>query len=72
MGWPMNHLTSALNERNGQPVRYWRVGTRLGAGEGEFIWPAMSDGSYAAGITAVELGNRCSIREIWDAIGRPQ
>jgi 5-methylcytosine-specific restriction protein B len=48
MGWPMNHLTSALNERNGPPVRYWRVGSRLGAGEGEFIWPAMRDGDYAA------------------------
>ena len=32
MGWPINHLTSVLNERNGQPVRYWRVGTRLGGG----------------------------------------
>jgi 5-methylcytosine-specific restriction protein B len=25
MGWPITHLTSVLNERNGQPVRYWRV-----------------------------------------------
>ena len=48
MGWPMNHLTSALNERNGRPARYWRVGTRLGGGEGDFIWPAMRDGAYAA------------------------
>ncbi|MEH2489420.1 McrB family protein [Bradyrhizobium sp. AZCC 2230] len=48
MGWPINHLTSVLNERNGQPVRYWRVGTRLGSGEGDFIWPAMLDGEYAA------------------------
>ena len=43
MGWPIKHLTSVLNERNGQPVRYWRVGTRVG-GEGDFIWPAMRDG----------------------------
>ena len=48
MGWPINHLTSVLNERNGQPVRYWRVGTRLGGGEGDFIWPAVRDGECAA------------------------
>lgn len=48
MGWPINHLTGALNERNGQPQRYWRVGTRVGGGEGQFIWPAMRDGEYAA------------------------
>jgi 5-methylcytosine-specific restriction protein B len=53
MGWPMNHFTTALNERNGPPIRYWRLGTRLG--DGPFIWPAMRDGSYAA------IG--------WDAVG---
>jgi len=46
-GWPVNHFAAACNERNGKPVRYWRIGTRLGA-EGEFIWPAMRDGDYAA------------------------
>lgn len=60
MGWPINNLTSVLNERNGQPVRYWRVGTRLGGGEGEFIWPAMRDGAYAA-IGWPKLGNLSSI-----------
>ena len=60
MGWPMNHLTSALNERNGQPIRYWRVGTRLGGGEGDFIWPAMRDGAYAA-IGWPDLGDLSSI-----------
>jgi 5-methylcytosine-specific restriction protein B len=60
MGWPINHLTSVLNERNGQPVRYWRVGTRLGGGEGEFIWPAMRDGAYAA-IGWPKLGDLSSI-----------
>ena len=45
--WPMNHLTWALNERNGsRPAGYWRIGTRLG-GE-ESIWPAMRDGGYIA------------------------
>jgi 5-methylcytosine-specific restriction protein B len=53
LGWPMNHFTAALNERNGPPIRYWRLGTRLG--DGPFIWPAMRDGSYAA------IG--------WDAVG---
>ncbi|HTS47397.1 MAG TPA: AAA family ATPase [Bryobacteraceae bacterium] len=53
LAWPMNHLTSALNERDGNPIRYWRLGTRVG--EGPFIWPAMRDGSYAA------IG--------WDALG---
>ena len=46
MGWLMNHLTSTLNERNGPPIRYWRLGTRLG--DGPFIWPAMRDGGYGA------------------------
>jgi 5-methylcytosine-specific restriction enzyme B len=45
-GWPMNHLTSALNERNGRPAHYWRIGTRIG--DGESIWPKMRDGGYAA------------------------
>src|SRR6185312_10632164 len=46
MAWPINQLTAALNERNGQPSRYWRVGTRLNGGEGESIWPPMRDGDY--------------------------
>jgi 5-methylcytosine-specific restriction protein B len=60
MGWPMNHFTTVLNERNGPPIRYWRVGTRLGGGEGEFIWPAMRDGGYAA-IGWPDLGDLSSI-----------
>jgi 5-methylcytosine-specific restriction protein B len=35
LGWPMNHLTSALDERNGPPIRYWRIGPRFG--DGPFI-----------------------------------
>jgi 5-methylcytosine-specific restriction enzyme B len=62
MGWPVNHLTSTLNERNGPPVRYWRVGTRLGGGEGDFIWPAMRDGAYAA-IGWPELGDLTALAE---------
>ncbi len=58
MGWPMNHLTTALNERNGPPVRYWRIGTRLG--DEPFIWPAMRDGAYAA-IGWEELGDLSAV-----------
>jgi len=47
LGWPMNHLTAALNERNGSPIRYWRIGTKVG-GDTIDIWPAMSEGGYAA------------------------
>src|SRR5262249_43556350 len=38
--------TAALNERNGQPIRYWRIGTRLSAAES--IWPQMRDGGFVA------------------------
>jgi 5-methylcytosine-specific restriction protein B len=51
--WPINHLTASLNERNGKPISYWRIGTRLG--QKESIWPAMRDGGYVA------IG--------WDALG---
>lgn len=47
--WPITHLTMALGERNGPPIRYWRIGTKLGEGpEAEDIWPAMNQGGYAA------------------------
>ena len=52
---PLNHLTAVLNELNGRPYRYWRIGTRVGEDErsiwntmkGENIiaigWPALGD-----------------------------
>jgi 5-methylcytosine-specific restriction protein B len=46
LGWPMNHLTSALNERNGAPIRYWRIGTKVD--DGLDIWPVMSAAGYVA------------------------
>jgi 5-methylcytosine-specific restriction protein B len=46
LNWPMNYLTAALNERNGRPIAYWRVGTRLG--QKESVWGAMLDGGCAA------------------------
>ena len=44
--WPMNHLASALNQRNGSPINYWRLGTRLG--QTDSIWGEMRDGGYIA------------------------
>lgn len=50
MGWTMNHLTAVLNERNGLPARYWRIGTKLGEGEdAKNIWPDMQSGYAAIG-----------------------
>lgn len=46
LAWPMNHLTAALNERNGKPIAYWRIGTRLS--QKESVWPEMRDGSCIA------------------------
>ena len=49
MGWPLNHLTSVLNERDGEPVKYWRIGTKLrGEENDQDIWPDMKAGGYAA------------------------
>jgi 5-methylcytosine-specific restriction protein B len=41
LGLPLNHLTALLNQRNGRPYQYWRIGTRLG--ERESIWDLMRD-----------------------------
>lgn len=61
MGWPMNHLTGALNERNGTPIKYWRIGTKLGEGrDAQNIWPDMKVGGYAA-IGWAELGDLSSV-----------
>lgn len=46
LGWPMNHLTAVLNQRNLKPTRYWRIGTRLNKGMN--IWEDMRKGSYVA------------------------
>jgi len=50
LGLSLNHLTTLLNERNGQLHRYWRIGTRLG--EKDSIWELMhSDSCVAIGWT---------------------
>ena len=57
MGWPMNHLTTVLNHRNDIPIKYWRIGTKLGEGsDAQDIWPAMKSGGYAA-IGWADLGD---------------
>jgi len=61
MNWPMNYLTSALNERNGAALKYWRIGTRLGEGDAaQNIWPDMKAGGYAA-VGWAELGDLSTV-----------
>lgn len=61
LGWPMNHLTAVLNHRDGSPVKYWRIGTKLGeGGDAQDIWPDMRAGGYAA-IGWAELGDLSSV-----------
>ena len=45
--WPLNHVTTVLNRRNGPPYHYWRVGTRAGDG-GTSYWDRMRAGSIVA------------------------
>jgi 5-methylcytosine-specific restriction protein B len=44
-GWPINHLTSVLNELHGDPYRYWRVGS---APENVNRWGEMRAGGFIA------------------------
>jgi len=53
--WPLNHLTTVLNRRNGHPHRYWRIGTRAGD-DGHSHWPMMRDRAVVA-IGWSELGD---------------
>ena len=45
--WPLNHVTTVLNRRNGPPHYYWRVGTRAGDG-GPSYWDRMQRESIVA------------------------
>jgi hypothetical protein len=58
LGFPINHLTTVLNERDHNPHPYWRIGTRLG--EEESIWELMKNGNFVA-IGWAELGNLAKI-----------
>jgi len=46
LGMPINHLTSLLNQRDGSPHWYYRVGTSSSTPRDE--WPAMRDGNFVA------------------------
>ena len=43
--WPINHLATVLNRRNGSPHRYWRIGT---TGDNQSYWNLMRDQSVVA------------------------
>lgn len=58
MGWPINHLTATLNDRNGSPANYWRIGTK--GDEDQDIWQDMKAGGYAA-IGWAKLGDLSSV-----------
>ncbi len=46
--WPVNHLTSVLNQVHGRPYRIWRVGTNLGESPADTIWPSVRDQNCVA------------------------
>ncbi len=46
LNWPINHLTSVLNERDGNPHGYWRIGITPGDASGH--WPVMRDTNCVA------------------------
>src|SRR5437660_2470192 len=52
----MNHLTGVMNNRNGRPYRYWRIGTSDNSGQARNKWPMMRDGGCVA-IGWSELGD---------------
>lgn len=47
LGWPLNHLTTVMNQQQGSPYRYWRIGTR-GNNTDESFWPMMRQQGVAA------------------------
>jgi 5-methylcytosine-specific restriction enzyme B len=59
LGWPINHLTSVLNSRDGNPHGYWRISTTR-SGDGS-RWPMMRDTNCVA-IGWPELGDLSDIK----------
>lgn len=59
LGINQHELMAALDEMNGKPYRYWRIGTTEG-GKGESVWDYMKDGNYVS-IGWVELGDLSDI-----------
>ncbi|MBX7223491.1 MAG: AAA family ATPase [Blastocatellia bacterium] len=61
-GWNLNHLTRVLNQQNGRPVKYWRMGTWV---KDQSIWEEMRKGSYVA-IGWKEVGDLTPFLEATD------
>ena len=59
LGMPINNLTTITNERNGQPYKYWRVGTSDGK-QPRNRWALMQDNDCVA-IGWYKLGNLSEI-----------
>lgn len=47
LGMPLSHLSRVLNERDGSPHFYYRIGTSSGNAPRD-EWPAMRDGNFVA------------------------
>ncbi len=61
LGITRHALMATLDEMNGRPHRYWRIGTTGGyKGKGESVWDYMRNGNYVA-IGWVELGDLSDI-----------
>ena len=61
LGINRHELMTVLEEMNGHPHRYWRIGTNRGQyGEGESLWDHLRNGNYIA-IGWTELGNLSDI-----------
>ena len=48
MDFLINNLTRLLNDRDGSPYKYWRIGTKAGTGRPREQWEMMRDGNYVA------------------------
>lgn len=57
-------LSTVLNQRDGSPHDYWRVGTTAGEGSGS-EWPRMRDGGFVA-IGWTELGDLSAVEPTQD------
>ncbi|MBN2003979.1 MAG: AAA family ATPase [Anaerolineae bacterium] len=55
---PLNHLTTMLNQRDGTPYRFWRIGTTLGGKDSR--WDMMRTNNCVA-IGWAELGDLSSV-----------
>ena len=70
LGWPVNHLTTVLNKRNGSPITYWRIDVRRG--QTDSLWPTMCAGNFVA-IGWPNLGDlsaRAEAKDLKEAIRR--